>query len=281
MQTIFAENPTVAYPGMDADSGLKDDRTVIVDETIGIEPGLAVMRGTSGDRTARLPPAFAADDDAIIPAHATAAADLTLDTSAAGELDGTIGIGRIFPPSRLELVVSAHANVDLTNWPLVFEDEHGVRKTYYFPVPDGGGVTLRTPDFVSRVISLFQPTQSGIGGSFKLGTTTDRAIGLRDLQGICVRTHKTRQDMSASNNEVYEDESEALARRFGRIYAAIENAFSAGDALFVRCTAAGAEKRGAFRVGDSDGGDCALVTVGMRLRNSGGAAGYGVIEVNL
>lgn len=277
MQTTFTQTPDLAYPGMPADIGIEDDVSAVVEETGGIEPGLVVVRGLGGDRTARLPPTVSADDDAIILAHATVAGALVLGDDPA-ELTGVIGAGRIYPPARLDLTLSSHANFDLSTWPLILEDENGVRITENFAVPDGGNTILRTVAYVSRVIQLTQPTQSGTGGSFKLGVSADRSLGGGDVLGVSMRTQKARNDFAVTGVDKYEDETIMPVRRQGRVYVQCENAFTAGQRPLVRCIAAGAEKLGALRVGDSDSGDC-FPWPGARLVSSGGAGDLGILEV--
>lgn len=278
-QTSVDSAPPVGLPGqiVDGDHHHNID-SFRVEETNGIAPGLACYRGTGGDWTARKAPTFAADDDAIIAAHATTAGNLVLDD--ASELDGVIGEARIHPPSKLDLTLSSHADFNATTWPLVFEDEDGVRRTYDFLVPDAGNTALRTPFYVSRVISLTQPAQGGTGGSFKLGTTTERAIGKRDGIGISMHSHKALIAQSTDENEVYEDEDTMPAGRKVKVWVTVENAFTAGDAVFVRCTATGDEVAGAIRVTDTDSGDCAQL-MHANLVTSGDAGDLGQLEVDL
>lgn len=279
-QTTVSSAPAKAFPGLIVEGNHHHTiDSYRVDEANGIKPGLGLMRGTSGDLTARLPPAFSADDDAIIAAHATTAGNLVLDD--ASELDGVIGEARIYPPSKLDLTLSSHADFNATTWPLVYEDEDGVRRTEDFLVPDAGNIVLRTKGYVSRVISLTQPAQAGVGGSFKLGTTTERAIGKRDGIGVSMHSHKTlAENPSSTNNEVYEDEDTLPAGKKVRVWVEVENAFSAGDAVFVRCTAGVTEVQGAIRVTDSDSGDAAQL-MHANLLTSGSAGDFGQLEVDL
>lgn len=278
-QTTVSAAPAKGLPGqlVDADNAPRKIST-LVDEAGGIEPGLCVVRSPSeGDFVARLPPTFSADDDAILAATATSAGSVDFT---GGTLGGVIGAGRIYPPSRLDLTLSNHADFDATNWALVYEDEHGVRQEETFVVPNGGNTVLRTKGYASKVVSLNQPAQSGTGGSFKLGTTTDRAIGKRDALGLSLHSHKALVDPSSSDNELYEDEDVMPVLREGPAWVTVENTFVAGDHVYVRCVAAGAEKRGAIRAGDSDSGDCARWTE-ARLLSSGSAGELGKLELNV
>lgn len=277
-QLSYSQNPAKAYPGMPADNGFKDDVSCVVEETNGIEPGLVVMRGTGGDKTVRLPPAATADVDAIAATIGSTAGEQVLDTG--GELDGVIGLGLISPPSRIDLILDSHVDWDATSATLVYEDENGVEQTETLSIPNGGNATVSSVGYASRVVSLTIPAQSGTGGTATLGIqgAAGRSLGGGDVMGVSLRTHKTRADLSAADNELYEDEDVLPVRRQGRIFVTVENAFAAGDRPLVRLVAAGAEKLGAIRVGDNDGGDCAPWP-NARLLTSGSAGAIGVLEI--
>src|SRR5688572_4135058 len=164
MQTTFAANPAVAYPGMPVDTGFTDDISAIVGTSAGIEPGLFVVRGGAGGER---PPI------GVVPA----------------------------------------------------------------------------------------------------------AIAATSVLGVVLRTQKTRLDLSASGNEVYENQSSIPVRRKGRVWVVVENTFTAGANVYVRTVAAGAEKLGAVRT-DTDSGDAVLLA-GARLMTSGGAGELGILELNL
>lgn len=284
MQTSVSSTPEKGLPGgqVDADDPIDAD-SFRVAESGGIAPGLAVVRAVSSgspvDGAARKAPAFVADDDAIIASHATVAAPTTI--SGAG-LDGVIGQGRIYPPSLVEVVIGGTvADVAAGDWKMVYEDADGVLREDYFTSVLNAGGTFVSKYFVSRFISLFQPTQDGATATFKVGTTTRRAIGKRDGLGISMHSHKALEVTPASSdNEVYEDKSTMPVGKKGKFWVTVENAFLAGDAPFVRCTATGGEVAGAIRVTDTDSGDCAQL-LHARLLTGGSAAGLGQLEVDL
>lgn len=98
--------------------------------------------------------------------------------------------------------------------------------------------------------------------------------------GISVHSHKALLDPSSDDNEVYEDEETMPVLRHGRVWVEVEDAFSAGDAAFVRFEAgAGGTQLGAIRT-DADTASAVAVT-GLRLLTSGGAGDLGLLEVNL
>ena len=280
MQLTYSQDPSAAYPGTPADDGFKDDVRFVVEETNGIEPGLVVMRGTGGAKTARLPPAVAADVDAIATTTATAASPQTLDDS--GELDGTIGLGLISPPSKISLIMDSDTDWDATTATIVYRDENGVQQTESLAIPDGGNATVKTVGYASYVESLVIPAQTGTGGSFTVGIggVDDRTLAGGDVLGVAVRQHKARLDNSASDAELHEDESVMPVRRKGRIWVTVENAFAAGDRPLVRVVATGSEDLGAIRVDDDDSNDC-IPWSGARLMSSGSAGELGLLEVNV
>jgi len=276
MQTTYSQDPTAAYPGMPADTGFKDDISCVVEETNGIEPGLVVMRGTGGDKTARLPPAVAADADSLKTNIGTTAG---VQTFTGADFEGAIGTGLISPPAKIDFILDSHTDWDATTATLIYEDENGVQQTESLSIPDGGNTTLTSTGYASRVVSLSIPAQTSTGGTATLGTSASVSLDGGDVLGVSVRTHKARQDFSSSDAENYEDEAAMPVRRKGRIYVEVENAFAAGDYPLVRVVAAGAEKLGAIRVGDTDGGDCVVWTK-ARLLTSGSAGALGLLEIN-
>lgn len=276
-QTTMTQNPATLLAGLIADSGdVSDVRSAIVEESAGIEPGLFVVRGTGGDRTARLPVTVAADDDAIMLSLATAASIQTLDT----ELNGVIGTGLISPPRQIVVTRSTHANQDAVTAVLTILDENGVQQVENLAFADGGGDTPTSVGYASRVISLVIPAQAGTAGTTKIGFGVAFKVGPNELMGVSVRTQKALIDPSSSNNENYEHEDVMPFLRKGRIAVRVENDFRAGDRPLIRFIAGVGEKLGAIRVHDTDSGDCAAVS-GVRLISSGSAGDFGVIEVNL
>jgi hypothetical protein len=277
MQLVYTQDPVAAYPGMPADLGFKDDVSAVCEETLGIDPGLVVVRGLGGDMTARLPPTPVVDVDAIKTNIGSTAGVQNLTVA---DFNGVIGAGRIYPPQRIELVLSSHADWNATNATLGYEDENGILRSETLAIPDNGNATVRSVGFASRVMTLSIPAQAGAGGTATLGISALATIDGGDTIGLAMRTQKARRDGSASDTEMHLDEESMLVRRQGRAYVIVENAFSAGDMPYVRLIAAGAEQRGAIRVGDTDGGDCVPWTR-ARLLNSGSAGGIGVLDIRM
>lgn len=283
-QSTFSANPAVALPGMPADVGLTDDISTIVGEAAGIEPGLFVVRGGTGDERppiAALPGgtggAIAADVDAIVTTHATAASIQTLTVA---DANGAVGDDEISPPKKLAFVLSSHANWDATTAVITYEDENGIQQSENLAIPDTGGVTLTTTGYASRFISLVIPAQSGTGGSYTVGTAASATLAGSEVMGVSVRTHHARLDLASSGTDTYEDETSMPVRRQGRIWMVIENAFKAGDRVFARAVATGAEKLGAARVADTDSGD-AIAVPGASMFTSGDAGALGIVELDM
>ena len=276
-QTTYTQTPAKAYPGMPADSGFKDDIATVVEETLGIEPGLLVVRGIGGDKTARLVPAVLADPDSL---KLSIASSPSPATYTAGDFDGAIGVGRIEPPAKIDLIFDSNANWDATDVTVIFKDENGVQVTEVIALADTGGVTLTPTKFASFIESVALEAQSGTGGLLTIGTSATVTLEGGSVLGFTLRTHKDRLDGTTTDNENYEDEDEMPVRRDGRLYVVVENAFVAGDRVLVRVVATGAEQLGAVRVDDDDSGDCVEFTRAVLL-NSGIAGAFGLLDINI
>lgn len=280
-QTSFTAVPGKARPGQLADEAYNEILSAIVDHaTPGstIEPGLLCLRTSGGDSAVSTPAALAVDDDSISgTAIATAASTQTLDT----ELAGVIGTGRISPPRKITIARSSHANQDAVTAVLTGLDENGLPVTENFAFADAGGDSFTSTYYYSYVVSLVIPAQGGTGGTTLIGTAGPTGATLEggDVMGVSIHRHKGLVVPSSSNNENYEDGVQMPVLKTGRIFAAIENAFRAGDAVLVRVVAAGAEKLGAFRVQTTDSGD-AIPCRRARLLSSGSAGEIGVLAVD-
>lgn len=283
-QSTFTADPRVALPGMPADVGLTDDISTIVGEAAGIEPGLFVVRGGTGDERppiAALPGgtggAIAADADAIKTNGVSTAGVQNLTTA---DFNGVIGDDEISPPKKLTVTFSSHADWDATTMTITFEDENGVEQTENIAIPDGGNVTRTTTLYASRVLSASIPAQAGTNGTYTIGTAAAATLAGAEVLGVSVRTHHARLDLAASGLDTYEDETSMPVRRKGRIWMVIENAFKAGDRVFARAVAAGAEKLGAARVANTDSGD-SIAVPGAVLMTSGDAGELGIVELDM
>jgi hypothetical protein len=276
IQTTYSAAPATAFAGMeDGTSPFREAISTVVSESAGIAPGLCVFRGTEGDFTARKPPAVAADSDSISGTPiATSASQQVLDT----ELAGVIGTGLISPARKIIIVRSSHANQDAVTAVLLGFNYRGELVSENIAFADGGGDTLTSVNYYSRVVSLTIPPQGGTGGTTEIGHGVAFAIGPSDVMGVSLHTHKALVNPATANNEVYEDEDTMPVLRRGRIWVSCETAWTAGNRPLVRAIAAGAEVLGAFRGTTTDSGDAA-VWEDAKFLNSGSAAGLALLEV--
>lgn len=278
VQTTVTSAPAKAKAGLLVDGNeLPDIISCVVDEEAGIAPGRVVLRGTGGDNAAILPSIEAADPNGIVEATATSGSGAVEVLAAAAT--GDRGAGPFIPAVKLTVTLNSHANWDQTTGTIVYEDENGILQTESLAIPDGGNTVLTTTGFARRFVSVSVPQQSGTAGSFEVGTSSTPKLG-GDVLGLALLTHKALLAPSSDNNEVHEFEAVFPVLRRGRVWVVVENAFEAGDRVFVRGIAGVGEARGALRVSTTDSGD-AIELPGARLMSSGSAGEFGILEVSL
>lgn len=278
-QTTVTSSPAVAVAGMLADTGPNDIISTRVDAAAGIAPGLFVFRTDNGDLAAGFPSSIAQDVDAIKTNIASAAAPQALTTA---DFNGAIGDDRIFPPAKIELVLSSSTDWDATSATLTGLDENGLPVSETLSIPNNGNATVTSSNYYSYVTALSIPAQTGAGGTATLGVSATRTLDGRDCLGVSVidASKTLESSLSSSNNEVFEDETVMPVLKKGRIRVDVETAWKAGDCPLVRLVATGAEKLGATRAGSTDSGD-ALPFRRARFADSGSAAGVGTLELLL
>lgn len=282
MQTSIASAPPIAKEGLLYDAGHSPDAllTALVDETNGIPPGRLVIRSLStGDACGRLPDANAADPDAFIATIGSTAGIQTFDT--AMEFDGATGLGLIYPPSKVDLVLDSHADWDATTAVLTYIDELGIKRSENLSIPNGGNATVSSVGFARQVISLVIPAQTSTGGTATLGFQGPggRIYAPYGIAGISAFTHKTLQTPSSSNNEVYEDDEPMPVLRRGRIWVVSEDACTPNEAVYARCASgSGGSVLGKFRTDDDS--NTAIAVPNARWVTSASAGGLAVLEVN-
>lgn len=275
-QTSVTTTPARALAGSIADTGeLCDIISARVDATAGIKPGLAVLRTEGGDKAAGFPTSFAADDDAILTAYATAAAQQVIDS----EANGVIALGRIFPARKITITRSAHVDQDAVSAVLRYLS-NGVLQSQTLTFANGGGDTFTSTYDADHFIDLTIPAQAGALGTTKIGVEAATVLTAQDVLGVSVRdASKTLESsLSSDNNELFEDETLMPVLKKGRINVTCETAYRVGDIPYVRLTAAGAEQLGGFRTHDTDSGD-ALPWTDARFVSSGIAGSVGVLSV--
>lgn len=112
------------------------------------------------------------DVDAII---ATGGSTTGLQTLDGADLDGVLGYRPLSPSRRLQVVLSAHADWDVSDITVTGKDAGGATITETFAVPNGGDATVTGSKLFARVTSVEVPIQSGTGGTFTLGTRAPMA----------------------------------------------------------------------------------------------------------
>lgn len=277
MQTSYSENPAVAVPGMLADSSNRRVVSAIVEQAsspAGIEPGLVVVKGSSGFNPlqVRVPLApVAVDTDAIKLSIATVGAPVTYSGA---DFNGVVGEGNFDPPQYGTATFSAHADVNAGTLTWVYENGEGEQVTDVLTIADGpSGQTLRTTQPLARSISTTISTMGGTGGAVMFGVAADG--GLNDQETVGIAVH----DDTLGGDDIHDHETDIPVLRNGVIWCTIEDAFVYGDPVYVRHVATGGEKRGAIRTAP-DGTDCYLLE-GARIISEGGAGDLGMVEINL
>lgn len=269
VQTSYDTDPAAAFAGQWADSGPRRTRSVIGE--VAMAAGLVCLTGGTTKAEGRPPPApDAADVDAII---ATGASAASVQTVSGGSLDGVIGGAEIFPPRNLVLVLSSHANWDLTTATVTGEDAEGNVISEDFVIPDAGNATVTGAKFFSKVTSLRIPTQAGTSGTYTLGTGSSLGpLAPSRVHGI------TLYDASKKPEAWQIDEAWTVARE-GRVYVYAEAAVDVGDPVYVRFVSTGSEVNGSMR-GSPDSTDCARL-LRARFASKTTGAGFAVVELNL
>lgn len=267
IQTSYAFDRSVGYPGALADSGPRDVKSVIA--AVAIAAGLLVIQGATRAK-GYLPAApTAADPDGIIATGASAAA---VQNISGASLDGAIGDDEMVPARNLVLVLSSHANWDLTTATVTGLDADGNVITENFVIPDAGNATVTGVKHFAKVTNLYIPVQGGTSGTYTLGTGSSLGpINGRYVHGVALYD-------ASREPEAYPVNYVVPCVRKGRVYVTSETSYSDGDPVFVRFVATGDEVAGQFR-NAADSTDCALVE-GARFRGTG-SAGVAIIDLDL
>jgi len=267
VQTTYPTTRSLGYAGALADSGPSDVKSVIA--AVAIAAGLVVITGAT-PANGYLPTApDAADVDAFVTAGASAVTEQTL--SGAG-LDGVIGASMLTVPRNVVLVLSSHADFDATVATVTGIDNDGNVVQEDLRIPNGGNATVTGVQVFAKISSLYIPAQSGVGGTFTLGTGSKLgAINGQAVHGVALYD-ATREP------EAYPAGYPVPCVRRGRVFVTSETSYSDGDPVFVRFIAAGAEVAGQVR-NSPDSNDCVLLQ-GARFWRSG-SAGVAAINLNL
>jgi hypothetical protein len=267
--TAYDTTPPLGYPGALADSGPSRTKTVLA--AVIIVAGLLVIR-MDGVGKGYLPTApDAADPDAII---ATGASTAGVQNLSGVALNGAIGGDEMIPSRNLVLVLSSHANWDLTTATVTGTDADGNVIQEDFVIPDAGNVTVTGVKHFATVTNLRIPAQAGTSGTFTLGTGSLLGpITGRAAHGVALYD-ATREP------EAYPVGYGVPVVQQGRVFVTSETTYDDGDPVYVRLIAAGAEVAGQFRA-TPDANDCALVRGARFVLPPGRTGSIGVAEIEL
>lgn len=226
---------------------------VVVDQVASITPGLLILRSSGGDRAGVILPTVAAVVNSIKTSFASTAGIQAFTTA---DFNGAIGAGRISPPAKVELVLSAHADWDATTATLTGLDENGIPISDTILIPNNGAATVLSSLFFSRVLTLTIPAQSGGGGTATFGTSASVTLDGGDVLGLCAHSHKALVLPAEDNNSLYEQHQTMPVANRARIGVVCENAGRAGDVAHFRIAVGTGTVIGAMRAHDADTATC-------------------------
>ena len=266
IQTSYPTTRALGYAGGLADSGPHDTKSVIA--AVAIAAGLVVVKGATPAKGYLPATPDTADVDAIVATGGASAA--SAQTLSGAALDGVVGVTAMFPPRPITLVLSSHADWNLTVAKIVGTDFRGDVIAEDVVIPDAGNVTVTTALAFRTVTSIYIPAQGGTGGTFTAGF----GAPLGPINGAVV--HGVALYDATREPEAYPVGYVVPCARKGRIFVTSETSYSDGDPVFVRFIATGDEVAGQVRnVADSN--DCARLE-GARFWRTGSA---GVAAINL
>lgn len=210
-------------------------------------------------------------------AGAAVAAIITAITSSTGIqtfngalLDGLVGGADMQPARFVTLVLSNHADWDLTSATLTGVDSNGLAVSETLSIPNAGNTTLTSANRYLSVTSLVIPAQSGTGGTATVGVSALPALTIADFVGPVIRKNiKTTIStgalfglpgvVSGSSTADYSDGDIVPLLQTGGIWCFTEEALVDRDPVYVRvASGSGGSVLGAFR-NDADSATCVIV----------------------
>jgi hypothetical protein len=241
-QTTYSQDASAYLAGMRA-SGANSQIDAFVCEGTPVV-GLLVQRGTDPERQVKPLAELALDVDSIVDASPGIASASTAQTITAASADGVIGGGRIVPAQQLTATLSSHTDWDATESVFTYEDVNGKVVTESVLIPNGGAATIKTKGAASRFISWYIPAQTSTGGTATIGTDpVNPELSLADFPGIAM-LETGRHPYDSSNQ--FTDKDPINVGRIGDFAVVVEDTVVAGDHVYVRTTASGADVRGQF-----------------------------------
>jgi hypothetical protein len=266
VQTTYSQNPAAGYAGQLADGHPADIKTAIAE--VAIAAGIPAMHGATTRAECRPPytPATA-DVDAILATGGASAA--TAQTLSGSSLDGVVGQGELVPPRPITLVLSNHADWDLTTALITGTDEDGSVIVEPVVIPNAGNATVQTQQAFRKVTSIYIPAQSGTGGTFTAGFAA--GVGAIDhlVHGVALYD-------ASREPEAYPIDYAVPCVKRGRVFVTSETSYTDGNPVFVRFIATGSEVAGQVRA-TADANDCAL----MKRARFVGSGTAGVCTIDL
>lgn len=249
MQSAIASSLTAGRQGLLANGGYEPKimpRIAYDAVRCGVLALLAAGTDVGSPGLAKLVPSLDIDVDSVIATIASAASAQTI-VAASFDGVGVGGLGAIMSPARrLGLVLSSHANWDLTTAYITGTDMYGHVIKEAIVIPDAGNATVTTKNYFARVTELYIPAQSGTSGTATLGVTADDAMFSRRDSGIVVY-NPAHEPYATGEAFTAQDPIGVLTE--GRIWVAVEAAVADGDIPYVRCATVSTDIRGQWRSG--------------------------------
>lgn len=225
-------------------------------------------------------PAGAVDVDAVLSGGASSA---SIQTLTAADWNGVAGLSTAYyPPRKLTITLSNHADWDVGTVVFTFKNQYGVTVSESLAVANAGNATLTTTALASAPpTSVVVSAMSGTGGTFTIGIAVlDSTVNAEDFQGVAVYDETLVPNTIPSQNQTaeYHDRDVVSVLRKGAIQVVTEDACSWGAPAYVRVAASGANTQiGAFR-SDSDSGNAVAVPGGEFGKDSA-IGGLNVLEI--
>jgi hypothetical protein len=281
MQLTYNDNPPIGRAGMIADTRiLRHINSRIA--TGAIMAGYGVFRvpsyGGAGPRNEdpgqvyqETSPAPAADADAIKTSFASVVAGQSI---AAGDANGAVGSGDMFPPRQLTLVLSTEADWLAGDAVITYVGDDGLQHSETLAIVAGGNETLTTTGYARSFVSLTLPAADGTVGTATIGIAAlGTTLTLADFEGIAMydASHMIERDQETE----YVDKDSVPVIRKGAVYVITEDACTPSDDVYVRISGTG--QLGAFR-SDADSASAVKITNGRFSRTST-ANGLNILEL--
>lgn len=219
-------------------------------------------------------PGIAADVDAILATGGASSSSIQLYEAA--DADGIVGAEDMMPGRRLTLVLSNHADWDLTSATIRFVDQlSGLTVEETLAIPNGGNTTLTTTKYARSFVSLSIPAQTGTGGTFTIGVAAlDASLTAADFLGVVIRKPVSVMADPDAAMDFADGEAVGLLRK-GSIYVETEDACVEGEPVYFRV--AGTGDVGAFR-SDADTANAVLLP-NARWGKSSAAGALNILEL--